>query len=171
MARRRAERSAPRSQGSAAIWIIVGLVALVVLTYSPVGHFHFVNWDDPTYVTQNVDVESGLSWHGLAWALTTTHEPYWHPVTWLSHMLDVQMFGLAPGPPPLVNVAFHAANTVLLFAVIALMSGAIGRSAVIAAIFAVHPLHVESVAWVTERKDVLSTFFLLWTLLAYLAYV
>ena len=112
----------------------------------------------------------GLSWSNVAWAFTTMHAANWHPLTWLSLMLDIQLFGPRPGALHLVNVLFHAVNAVLLFLILARMTGAQWRSAFVAALFALHPLHVESVAWVAERKDVLSVFFGLLTLWAYLRY-
>ncbi|MFI5177754.1 MAG: tetratricopeptide repeat protein [Vicinamibacterales bacterium] len=152
-------------------WIEIVLSALVAIVYLPVRHFQFVNWDDPTYITENKNILEGLTWHSVRWALTTAHSPYWHPITWLSHLADVQWFGLAPGPPHLTNLAFHAANTLLVFWVVRNMTRANGASAFVAAVFAVHPLHVESVAWVTERKDLVSTFFVLLAIAAYVAYV
>jgi tetratricopeptide (TPR) repeat protein len=147
-----------------------GLVALVVFVFHAVGHFPFISLDDPVYVTANPTVEAGLSWSNVGWAFTTGHAPYWHPVTWLSHMLDVDLFGLEAGRHHLTNVMFHAANTVLLFAWLRRTTGAVWRALFVAAVFAVHPLHVESVTWITERKDMLSAFFWLLTLWAYAAY-
>ena len=151
--------------------ICLALVAVTVAVYWPVMRFAFINFDDPDYVTQNRYVLSGLTWPGVVWALQTGHSANWHPVTWLSHMLDMQLFGLQPGPHHLVNLLFHIANALLLFLLLERMSGARWRSAFVAALFAVHPLHVESVAWVAERKDVLSTFFGLLAIGAYAAYV
>ena len=113
------------------------------------------------------DVQSGLSWQGVKWAFTTGHASNWHPLTWLSLMLDCQLFGVKPGPMHVVNVLFHIANTILLFLVLARMTKGVWQSAFIAGLFALHPLHVESVAWIAERKDVLSTLFWLLTMLAY----
>ena len=126
---------------------------------------------DIDYVTENRIVRQGLTWHGVAWAFQTVHAANWHPLTWLSHMLDVQIFGLQPSPHHLVNLLFHIANTILLFLLLRRMTSALWRSAFVAALFALHPLHVESVAWVAERKDVLSTFFGLLSIWAYAAYV
>jgi hypothetical protein len=154
-----------------AIAIALGLAALVGIVYAPVRHFDFVQLDDPAYVIENPHVLQGLTSEGLAWALTTGHAANWHPVTWLSHMLDVQLFGLAPGPHHMASLSLHLANTLLLFGLLARMSGAPWRSAFVAALFGVHPLHVESVAWVAERKDVLSTLFWILTTWAYVAYV
>src|SRR5208282_1193673 len=123
------------------------------------------------YVSENADVSGGLTWHGVWWAFTTGAAANWHPLTWLSHMLDVQLYGAAPGPHHLTNLLFHIANTLLLFGLLHRMTGALGRSAFVAGLFALHPLHVESVAWVAERKDVLSTLFWMLTLWAYVEYV
>ncbi len=149
----------------------LALLALTLAVYAPVGRFDFVQLDDPTYVTENPHVLGGLTGEAVAWAFTTGHAANWHPVTWLSHMLDVQLFGVAAGPQHLVNLALHAANALLLFGLLVLLTGALWRSALVAALFAVHPLHVESVAWIAERKDVLSTFFLMLTLWAYAGFV
>jgi tetratricopeptide (TPR) repeat protein len=149
------------------IWVICTLLAAAVLTtYWPALHCGFINFDDPAYVTANPAVQSGVNWHGLRWALTTGHSANWHPLTWVSHMIDVQLYGLNPRGHHLTSILFHAANSVLLFLVLNDMTRATGRSAFVAAIFALHPLRVESVAWISERKDVLSAFFALlaiWT--------
>lgn len=150
---------------------MVALVALSVFVYSSVGSFPFLSWDDPQYVTQNPHVLAGLTWANAQWAFTTAYASNWHPLTWLSHMADIDMYGLAPGPAHLTNLVLHAATALVLFIILWRMTGAWAPSGVVAALFAVHPSHVESVAWIAERKDVLST--LLWavTLLAYAAYV
>jgi protein O-mannosyl-transferase len=150
--------------------VAVLLVAAVAAVYRPVAGFEFVAVDDPGYVTQNPHVRTGLSAGNIAWAFTRTAEGNWHPLTWLSHMLDVSLFGLHPGPHHLTSLLFHAANTVLVFLVLRRFTGARWPSAVVAGLFALHPLHVESVAWVAERKDVLSTFFWLLTMAAYARY-
>ena len=152
-------------------WVRLALIAANLIVYASVWHHGFVNYDDDDYVTANPVVLRGLTWHGVAWAFTTEHAVNWHPLTWLSHMLDVQLFGLDPGPHHLTNLLFHIANTLLLFGLLHRMTGALGRSAFVAGLFAVHPLHVESVAWVAERKDVLSTLFWMLTLWAYVEYV
>ena len=150
---------------------VCALLALVtLLVYLPVRHHAFVVCDDPDYVTQNPIVQAGLTWSGFQWAFSTLDASNWHLLTWLSHMLDCQMFGLNAGGHHLVSVLFHAANAVLLLLLMLRMTGAFRQSAFIAALFAWHPLHVESVAWVAERKDLLSTFFGLLTLLAYVRY-
>ena len=151
---------------------ICAALALAVLAgYWQVLGFGFVAFDDPGYVFSNDQVRRGLSFAGVRWAFTTTYEANWHPVTWLSHMLDCQLFGMAAGWHHATNLLLHIANTVVLFLVLVRMTGAAWRSAVVAALFAVHPLHVESVAWVAERKDVLSTLFGFLTILAYLSFV
>ncbi|MBI3939494.1 MAG: tetratricopeptide repeat protein [Acidobacteria bacterium] len=146
------------------------LLLIPLLGFAQVISHDFVLYDDNMNVTGNRQVQEGLSGAGLRWALTTTHGANWHPLTWLSHMLDCQLFGLNPGGHHLTSLLFHLANTVLLFLVLTQTTGALGRSAIVALLFAIHPLHVESVAWVAERKDVLSTFFWMLTLLAYTAY-
>jgi len=147
------------------------LITAILISFWQAKDFDFINLDDLQYVTENPHVQSGLSLKGIAWAFTTTHASNWHPLTWLSHMLDVQLFGLKPGWHHLVNVFFHIVNTVLLFLVFNRMTRALWPSAFVAALFALHPLHVESVAWVSERKDVLSTFFWMLTMGAYAFYV
>ncbi len=132
-------------------------------------HATFVVFDDPDYI-DNSHVKAGLTWEGLKWAFMTWHASNWHPLTWLSHMLDCQLFGLNPGAQHLINVLFHAANAVLLFLFLFRAIDKLWPAAFVAALFAWHPLHVESVAWISERKDVLSTFFGLLTLLAYVQY-
>ena len=153
------------------IWISVGLVAANVLVYAAVHRYEFVNFDDFPYVAQNDMVAAGLTWRGVGWAFTTAHSANWHPLTWLSHMLDVQLYGMQAGGHHVTSLLLHIANTLLLFGVLYRMTGAVGRSGFVAALFAVHPLHVESVAWVAERKDVLSTLFWMLTLWTYVSYV
>lgn len=165
-----AELKRQSSPQSHPLVIAAVLVLLSALVYSQVRSFEFVNWDDPSYITENVHVQQGLSWATARWAFTTASSPYWHPVTWLSHLLDVRLFGLDAGAHHLTNLALHIVNCVLLFAGLRRLTGAHWPSAFVAAIFAVHPLHVESVAWVTERKDVLSTCFLLLAIGAYQRY-
>jgi tetratricopeptide (TPR) repeat protein len=147
------------------------LIAASVAVYAPVSHFGFVTWDDPEYVVGNVHVSQGLTWQGARWALTSTDEANWHPVTWLSHMLDVQLYGMNAGPQHVTNLVIHILDALLLLGLLYRMTGALGRSTFVAGLFAVHPLHVESVAWISERKDVLSTMFWLLTMWAYVAYV
>ncbi len=147
------------------------LVAVIIIPYFQVINFDFVGYDDELYITENPYVQKGISLEGLKWAFTTFHSANWHPLTWLSHMLDCELYGLNSGAHHWTNVEFHIANTVLLFLILFMMTGALWRSAFVAALFALHPLHVESVAWVSERKDVLSTFFGLLTIAAYCRYV
>ncbi len=151
--------------------VISGLLVLAAFAiYLPIIFLGFVNYDDPLYVTDNSLVRRGLTWDGINWGFTHSYSANWHPITWLSHMLDVQAYGLAPLGHHVTNVLFHAANTVLLFLWLRTLTGACGRSAVVAALFALHPLHVESVAWIAERKDLLSAFFGILTLWAYSRY-
>jgi len=151
--------------------IVCVLLALVtLLIYLPVRHYSFVNLDDGKYVTENPMIQAGLTWAGVKYAFTSWYGDFWHPLTCLSHMLDCQLFGLNAGGHHLVSVLFHATNAVLLLLLLLRLTGAFWQSAFIAALFAWHPLHVESVAWVAERKDVLSTFFGLLTLMAYVRY-
>ncbi len=153
-------------------WIIaVGLVLLTVSVFWGVLDLPFINLDDPDYVTQNSHVLEGLTFQSFVWSLRTTHAANWHPLTWLSHMADVSLFGVAPQGHHGTNLLLHCVNGFLLFMLFSSLTGAVWRSAVLAALFAIHPLRVESVAWVSERKDVLSTFFWLTATLAYGAYV
>jgi tetratricopeptide (TPR) repeat protein len=135
-----------------------------------VGGHEFLEFDDYSYVMVNSHVQQGLTLDGLRWAFSTFARGNWHPLTWLSHMLDVSLFGMNAGYHHMVNVLFHCLSTALLFLLFSAMTGKLWRSAFIAALFGVHPLHVESVAWVAERKDVLSGFFFMLTLLAYAGY-
>jgi len=151
-------------------WIALALTLLNVFVYAAVAHFQLVNWDDPGYVTENPIVLGGLSWDSARWALTTGHSPYWHPLTWLSHLLDVTLFAGDAGMYHVTNLVLHTANTILVFELFRRTTGRTGRSAFVAAVFAAHPLHVESVAWIAERKDVLSTFFWLLTILGYVRF-
>jgi protein O-mannosyl-transferase len=151
--------------------VCLALALVTLLIYLPVWRHGFVLYDDPDYLTENRIVQNGLTWHGIKWAFTTWHANNWHPLTWLSHMLDCELFGLDPGPHHLVSVMFHIANAVLLLFVLLRLTHGLWQSAFVAALFALHPLHVQSVAWAAERKDVLSTFFFLLTLWAYIRYV
>jgi tetratricopeptide (TPR) repeat protein len=150
--------------------ICVALSAVSLAVFWPVTGCDFTNYDDPAYVTVNLHVMNGFNWKNVAWAFQPGFAGNWHPLTWLSHMLDVQLFGLNPGWYHLVSLLFHLANTVLLFLLFQRLTGAAWRSAAVAALFALHPLHVESVAWISERKDVLSAFFFMLTLMAYVKY-
>jgi tetratricopeptide (TPR) repeat protein len=147
------------------------LILAIIVAYGQVRNFDFVDFDDGLYVAENSHVQEGLTLEGLVWAFTTYHSANWHPLTWLSHMLDCELYGLNPMGHHWTNLQLHMANTLLLFFILKLMTGAIWRSAFVAALFALHPLHVESVAWVSERKDVLSTFFGMLMIAAYYRYV
>jgi hypothetical protein len=147
------------------------LIVVTIVPYQQVINFDFVDFDDQDYVTENRQVQKGLTVEGIIWAFTSFHSANWHPITWFSHMLDCELYGLNPDGHHWTNVQFHIANTLLLFFILFKMTGAIWQSAFVASLFALHPLHVESVAWVAERKDVLSTFFWLLTMSAYLRYV
>jgi tetratricopeptide (TPR) repeat protein len=147
------------------------LIASIAGVYGRTAGFDFVEFDDPTYVGNNPKVPGGLSWDGVKWAFTTMHGANWFPLVWLSLMIDRQLFGTGAGGFHLTNVALHIANALLLFWVLRRYTKALWASFFVAAFFALHPLHVESVAWVAERKDVLSTLFWILTMLAYLRYV
>ena len=138
--------------------------------YWRVHSFEFVHYDDLHYVMDPPWVRQGLSWGGVVWAFTETQVHNWHPLTMLSYLVDAELFGMSPAAFHVVNVVLHAANALVLFFVLRRMTGREHRSGIVAALFALHPLHVESVAWVAERKDVLSTFFLLWTVWAWAAW-
>ena len=142
------------------VWLLAVSLALATLVlYWPATSHDFVNYDDPLYVTDNPNVQAGLSWAGVKWAFGNPVAYNWHPLTVLSHMLDCQLFGLNPWGHHLTNVLLHVFNTVLVFLLLHRLTDTIGRSFLVAALFGLHPLHVESVAWVAERKDVLSTAF------------
>jgi hypothetical protein len=147
------------------------LVIMTLSVYWQVKNHAFVNYDDETYVTTNNYVLNGLTLKGVNWSLTAAHASNWHPITWLSHMTDIQFYGMNAGRHHLTNVLFHIINTLLLFLVFRRMTGDIWRSGFVAALFALHPVHVESVAWVSERKDVLSAFFWMLTMWSYARYV
>src|SRR5262249_23736763 len=148
----------------------LGLVVLTGATFAPVCGYSFVDYDDGDYVTGNPHVKSGLTGPGFVWTFTTTHAANWHPLTWLSLQLDASVYRGGAWGFHLTHLLLHTVNVVLLFLALRLMTGAVWRSAAVAALFAVHPLHVESVAWVAERKDVLSGLFWMLTLLAYAWY-
>ena len=149
-------------------WFVCLFLAFATFAvYWPVRHYAFVDYDDDDYVFNNPVVRAGLSWPNFVWAFADQHACNWHPLTWLSHMADCQFFGVNPGAAHLENVFFHCANSVLLLLLLNSMTGAFWRSAIVAALFALHPLRVESVAWIAERKDVLSGFFFMLTLLCY----
>ncbi|OQX10679.1 MAG: hypothetical protein BWK80_45505 [Desulfobacteraceae bacterium IS3] len=160
---------------SADVLICFLLVAAIAAVYGQTGQYDFVTYDDGEYVYENIHVKAGLTWESIVWAFTTTHMSNWHPLTWLSYMLEVQIYGPSfsadAGLHHLGNVLFHIINSLLLFSVLKKMTGALWQSAFVAALFALHPLHVESVAWISERKDVLSMFFWLLTMWGYARYV
>jgi Tfp pilus assembly protein PilF len=147
------------------------LAVATLAVYAQVISHQFISLDDDVYIRDNPMVTGGLTLKGIAWAFTTFYDSNWHPLTWLSHMVDSEIFGLNAGGPLLANVLIHVSNTLLLFLFLKRVTGASWRSAIVAALFALHPLHVESVAWAVERKDTLSTFFGLLCLLAYARYV
>ena len=149
----------------------LGLVIITLASFWGVGRLGFIIYDDWDYVYKNPEVLSGINFKSIQWAFTTAHSSNWHPLTWLSHMLDCQWFGLHPGGHHWVSLGFHAANTLLLYLVLWEMTGARWRSFLVAALFACHPMHIQSVAWISERKDVLSGFFAMLTLWAYARYV
>jgi hypothetical protein len=147
------------------------LVFATLLLYSSVRHHEFLDFDDSQYVIENIHVSTGLKLDNVVWAFTTFYAANWHPLTWLSHMMDCQLFGLNSGSQHMVNVALHATNVLLLFLLLQKATGAVWRSLFVAALFAVHPLNVETVAWVAERKSLLSALFSLLTIAAYGWYV
>jgi tetratricopeptide (TPR) repeat protein len=152
------------------LYIVLALAAGCFIIYGQTGWFNFISIDDSGYVYENAVVTHGLSWDAIKWSFTTFSQANWHPLTWLSLLLDTTLFGPTPGAYHLVNIVFHAANSVLFFIVLKLLTRSTWRSAVVSAIFAFHPTHVESVAWIAERKDVLSTFFWLLTTYFYVRY-
>jgi tetratricopeptide (TPR) repeat protein len=150
---------------------ILSLAAMVAVVYWQVGKYPFIaNLDDGTYVVRNDRIHQGLTFEAVRWSLTSFEAGNWHPLTWISHMADVELFGMDAGRHHLVNVLFHAANSILLFLVLRGATGEPWPSWVVGALFAVHPLHVESVAWISERKDVLCAFFWLLSMSAYVRY-
>jgi tetratricopeptide (TPR) repeat protein len=157
-----------RKQLSAVICLMLALVTAAL--YWPMLRHPFINVDDEQYITSNPHVQAGFTWPGIVWAFENTEAANWHPLTWISHMLDCQLFGLNPDGHHLTNLLFHVANTLLLFLLLRQLTGALWRSALVAALFAWHPLRVESVAWASERKDVLSAFFWMLALIAYTKY-
>jgi tetratricopeptide (TPR) repeat protein len=164
-------RATTRRRNWMDVLICAALIGVTLILYAQAANFDYLNIDDDLYVTANTHVQEGLSWHGIAWAFKTFFNANWHPLTWLSYMLDMQMFGMNPGPQHVHNAILHAINAVLLFTVLRQLTLRPWPSAAAAALFAVHPLRVESVAWISERKDVLSTSFWLLTTLSYIAYV
>ncbi|MBW2436280.1 MAG: glycosyltransferase family 39 protein [Deltaproteobacteria bacterium] len=153
------------------IFICVFLVLATAAVYWQLNTYEFIGYDDDKYVTENPVVQNGLTRDGLVWAFKSTHASNWHPLTWLSHMLDIELYGMDAGGHHLTSLIFHILNSLLLFMVFSRMTAQPWQSGVVALLFAVHPLHVESVAWVAERKDVLSTFWGLLALWSYVRYV
>ena len=151
--------------------ICILLCTAILGVYGQIVNHDFISLDDELHVIDNRRVREGVTAEGIKWALTTNYAGNWQPLTWLSHMLDCQLYGLNPMGHHWTGLLFHMANSLLLFIILQQMTGALWRSALVAALFALHPLHVESVAWVSERKDVLSTFFGMLTIMAYLGYV
>lgn len=153
--------------------ILIGLVLITITltVFWPVSRHEFINLDDDTYITENPEVQKGLTVGSIIWAFKSTYAANWHPLTWLSHMIDFELYGLRPGGHHFTNLLLHLANTLLLFLVLKQMTGALWRSSFIAMLFALHPLHAESVAWVAERKDVLSTCFWMLTMWGYGHYI
>ena len=160
----------PSGTPRASLVVLVAILAITVYVYWPVGGYDFVSLDDSVYVANNPFLQGGPTWAGAAGTLTSTYAHFWHPLTLLSLMLDAALFGKAPGAFHVTNLLLHLGSTLLLFLALVRMTGAAGRSAFVAALFAVHPLHVESVAWIAERKDVLSTFFWMLTMWAWAGY-
>jgi len=154
----------------AKVLICIFLIVATFCVYSQVQDHEFINYDDNKYVTESSLVQAGLTNENIIRVFTTTHFGGWAPITSISYMLDYQLYGLSPKGFLLTNLFFHIANSLLLFLILFRMTGAIWQSAFVAAVFALHPLNVESVAWIAERKNVLSTFFLLLTIWAYIRY-
>ncbi|MBL6967708.1 MAG: tetratricopeptide repeat protein [Desulfobacteraceae bacterium] len=153
------------------IWVSIFIFISIIAVYWQVRNHDFVNFDDDRYVTDNYRIKSGLTAENITWAFTAFHVSNWHPLTWLSHMVDYQLFGLNPGKHHIFSVMLHIANSLLLLYLLRRMTGSLWRSSIVAALFALHPVHVESVAWISERKDVLSTFFWMLCLFSYIGYV
>src|SRR5215831_8271427 len=156
--------------GRTDLLILLGLAVVTFGIYAQVIGHRFITFDDPTYIQENPMVNRGVTLAGLGWAFTTFYAGNWHPLTWIAHMIDSQLFGMIAGGHLLVNALIHTANTLLLFWFLLRTTHARWSSALVAALFALHPLHVESVAWASERKDTLSTFFGLLSLIAYTRY-
>jgi hypothetical protein len=150
--------------------IYLALAVSTLIAYEPIRHNDFVRYDDHEYVTENPNVTGGITRQSIIWAFTKFRVSNWHPITWLSHMLDCEIYGLNPLGHHITSLLLHIANTLLLFLLLSKMTGALWKSAFVAAAFALHPIHVESVAWVAERKDVLSGLFWMLTIIAYVHY-
>jgi hypothetical protein len=141
------------------ILICLFLIFATLIVYGPVRNYEFVNFDDPKYVYKNPHIQAGMTSESIIWSSTTTYAANRHPLTWLSHIIDVELYGMNPSGHHLTSIIFHMANTLLLFFILWRMTGNRWGSGFVAGLFALHPLQVESAAWVSERKDVLSTFF------------
>src|SRR3984957_21001534 len=166
-------RTTPRASNPQAllvVWICVFLALAILAVFGQTARFGFVNYDDNKYIYDNPVVQKGLTWQGARWAWIYSEIGHWHPLTWLTHMADCEFYGLRPGGHHITNVALHTVATLLLFLVLRQMTGSLWRSAFVAAVFAIHPLRAESVAWIAERKDVLSGVFFMLTLVAYVRY-
>jgi len=151
--------------------IILFLLFITLSVYWQVTGYDFINFDDDVYVTANSHIQSGLNLENIQWAFTTTHANFWHPLTWLSFMFDYHIYGLKPGMFHFTSLFFHLLNSMLLFFVFRMMTHKVWQSAAVAALFALHPLHVESVAWISQRKDVLSTLFWILAMWGYGLYI
>jgi len=159
-----------RTKNGRTLLVCCVLAGVTFAAFEGVRNNDFLNYDDDLYITDNPRVQEGLSFESVVWAFTSRHTGNWHPLTWMSHIIDYSMFGLNPAGHHFVSVGFHIANVVLLFLILKKMTGAFWRSAFVAAVFGLHPLAAESVAWVAERKNVLSTFFAFLTIAAYFRY-
>ena len=164
-------QESPATKRLPGLLVAVCLAFLTVAVFWQVTGHEFINYDDGVYITENSQVKDGFTLESIIWAFKTGHAANWHPVTWLSHMLDIEIYGLKPMGHHWTNLQIHIVNSILLFLVLKMMTGALWRSSFVAALFALHPLHVESVAWVSERKDVLSAFFWILSMWAYVRYV
>jgi protein O-mannosyl-transferase len=164
------DTQAKQMETSRTLLICVALAVLIFVAFEPVRSNKFVFYDDDKYISDNTHVQKGLCLESVKWAFTTWHQGNWHPLTWISHLIDVSIFGMSPLAHHLVGLGFHVANAILLFLILKKMTGAVWPGAFVAALFGVHPLAVESVAWAAERKNVLSNFFAFLTILAYLWY-
>lgn len=151
-------------------WIGVVMIAMVLAVYSQLAGHDFIDFDDGAYILNNTHVRTGLTFENIRWAFTSLEESNWHPLTWISHMMDCQVYGIHPAGHHLTSLFLHVANTLLLFLVLRTATGNLWKSALVAALFGIHPLHIESVAWISERKDVLSGFFWMLIILSYLYY-
>ena len=153
------------------VLVAIVLIVVTVLVYAPIRNHQFLQFDDYAYVAGNARIQQGLTWANVVWAMTANENALWKPLTLISHMLDCQLFGLNPAGHLLTNLFFHVLSVVVLFGVLLQTTGSLWPSALVAGLFALHPLNVESVAWVAERKNVLSTLFWMLTMWAYVRYV